>query len=354
MFFIGLFNKNNIKSSQETCKLKVSVLIPAFNEELGIKNKIKNLVKQDYPKNKLEIIIASDGSHDRTVIFAKSFRDDRIKILDSQNRRGKNAVLNDAVKMTSGDILIFTDANAHFKKDSVKQLVDPFIDPKVGLVCGHLKYIKKSEDNVAEGEGLYFRYEAFIKNLESELGVLPVVTGAIYAIRRDLFTELENEVANDFAHPLQVGAEGYKVVFASDAIAFEKATESNREEFWRRVRIVNRGFTAIFKYWGKYNIYRGLRGFTYLSHKLLRWFVPLYLLSFFIINLFLLDAVFFKITFLIQVIFYLLAILGIFLKGKLFAIPFYFCLINIAALLGFLHFLFGKRFSIWEIANSTR
>lgn len=354
LFFLKYFRKNTQYSDSNLDMHKISILIPVFNEEKNIRNKIKNILSQSYPKSNLEIIIASDGSYDKTVPIAKKYKSEKLKIFDSKVRKGKNSVLNDAERLASGDILIFTDANAIFEENSIERLVIPFKDKSIGLVCGHLRYIKNSMGNVARGEGLYFRYEAIIKQLESDLGILPVVTGSIYAIRRELFVELEDEVANDFAHPVKIGAKGYKIVFQPEAIAYEKATQSMREEFWRRARIVTRGFTAFFRYFLKYKIYKGLRGLAYFSHKLLRWFVPIYLVILFISNLFLFDMTFFKITFIVQIMFYFLAILGMFLKARFISVPFYFCLINLAALIGFIHYILGRRKTIWEVARTTR
>jgi cellulose synthase/poly-beta-1,6-N-acetylglucosamine synthase-like glycosyltransferase len=355
-FFLYLlsFFKRKEKYYFESKMYSLSILIPVYNEEKSIVKKIGNLIEQNYPPEKIEIIVASDGSQDKTIEKVYSFQSDQIKLFDGITRRGKNAVLNEALNYTSGDILIFTDANATFDKDAIKYLTQHFNDERVGLVCGHLRYWKNETQNVAKGEGLYFHYEAFIKQLESRLGVLPVVTGSIYAIRRKLCTPLENEIANDFSHPVKVGALGYRILFEPKALAFEKATESISEEFWRRVRIVNRGLTAFFRFWKRYHLWKGLRGFTYVSHKFLRWFVPFYLLILFISNLFYLDHLIISIIFTGQLIFYSLAILGLFIKGRFFTIPLYFCLINGAALVGIVQYALGKRQTTWNVAQSTR
>jgi len=335
---------------------RVSILIPAHNEEKHIAQKIQNHLDLDYPKDLLQILIASDGSTDNTVKITKSFNDRRVKVFAFDKRRGKNAVLNEIEHHSNGEILVFTDANALFVKDAIQKLVAGFRDENVGLVCGHLKYLKGSGSNVGRGEGLYFKYESLIKRLESRWGTLPVVTGSIYAIRKKLFVSLDPAVANDFAHPVQVGAKGYKVIFEPEAIAYEQATTSISEEFRRRSRIVTRGFTAFGRYWRKYRMLSGMRGLCYISHKLLRWFAPFFLISIFITNLYL-DSIFFKITLFVQIGFYSTALIGLLVKGKfgkMFTIPFYFCLINLAALAGFINYIRGRRQSIWEVAATTR
>ena len=334
----------------------VSILIPAHNEEKHIAKKIQNALDQDYPNDRLEILIASDGSTDRTVPIAKSFNDPRIKVIEPEQRQGKNAVLNEVAPFARGEILVFTDANALFNDKAIKKLVAHFNDEKVGLVCGHLKYLKDLGGNVGKGEGLYFRYESLIKRLESRWGAVPVVTGSIYAIRKGLFVPLDLDVANDFAHPVQVGAKGYKVVFEPEAVAYERTTASISEEFKRRTRIVTRGFTAFGRYWKRYHMLRGVRGFCFVSHKLLRWFVPFFLIALFVTNLCLEDAIF-RFTLWAQIAFYGAAFCGIFIRGKWgkpFVVPFYFCMINLAALVGFVNYLRGRRQAVWDVATTTR
>jgi cellulose synthase/poly-beta-1,6-N-acetylglucosamine synthase-like glycosyltransferase len=348
--------RNPRNKENESFSPTVSVLVPVYNEEKYIEKKILNILEQDYPKERIEILIASDGSTDRTVELAGSFTYPNLKVFEHQERRGKNSVLNDAERQAKSEILVFTDVNSFFVKDAIRKLIHHFQDPKVGLVCGHLKYLKGTDHNVGKGEGLYFKYEALIKRLESGWGTVAVVTGAIYAMRRDLFTPLDLDVANDFAHPVQVGAKGYKVVFEPEAIAYEQTTSSISEEFKRRVRITTRGFTAFGRYWKTYRILQGKRGFCFISHKLLRWFVPFFLIALFITNLFLTSAVL-KIILFAQLAFYCAAMCGMFIKGrwgKLFIVPFYFCMINLAALVAFINYLRGKRQSRWEVAATTR
>jgi cellulose synthase/poly-beta-1,6-N-acetylglucosamine synthase-like glycosyltransferase len=344
------------RSSEDADLSSVSLIIPAYNEEKNILEKLQNALEQNYPVDRYEIILTSDGSTDKTVPLARSLGDQRIEVVENYPRQGKNVAINKALSKAKGEIIIFSDANALFVKDAVKKLVMHFVDPSVGLVCGHLKYTKGEGTSVGKGEGLYFRYESWIKRLESAWGAVAVVTGSIYAMRRDLVSLLESDVANDFVHPVQVGAKGYKVLFEPEAIAYEQATASISEEFRRRARIVTRGFTAFARYWREYRILEGARGFCFISHKLLRWFSPVFLMALFMTNLFL-KGRFFEITFWLQTIFYGAAFCGFFVRqgwGRIFAIPFYFCTINLAALVGFINFLSGKRQAIWEVATTTR
>jgi cellulose synthase/poly-beta-1,6-N-acetylglucosamine synthase-like glycosyltransferase len=350
------FDVDTLESPLESPVPFVSIIIPAYNEEKHIEEKLRNTLTQEYPEDQIEIIVTSDGSTDQTVSIAHSFRNKRIKVIENKTRGGKNSALNIALEDASGEIIIFTDANALFVKNALKKLVGHFRDQRVGLVCGHLKYIKGSISHVGKGEGLYFRYESWIKRLESRWGAVSVVTGAIYAIRKEFALPLEPDIANDFAHPVQVGAKGYKVLFEPKAIAYEQSTESILEEFRRRARIVTRGFTAFARYWKRYRMLSGIRGFCFISHKLIRWFTPFFLVGLFITNIFL-KGIFFNITLALQIAFYMAAIIGIITRrgwGKAFAIPFYFCMINFAALVGFVNFLRGRRQAVWEVAKTTR
>jgi cellulose synthase/poly-beta-1,6-N-acetylglucosamine synthase-like glycosyltransferase len=332
---------------------KVSVLTAAHNEEIHISNKVRNVLEQEYPPEKCEIIVSSDGSVDRTVEIARSFQSSRVKVVENTERGGKNSALNNAIDHAAGEILIFTDANAMFGRDAILKLVNRFQDPEIGLVCGNLRYLKEGEANVGKGEGLYFRYESLLKELESRLGAVAVVTGSIYAIRRTLWEPLESDVANDFAHPVQVGAMGYKVVFEREAVAWEKTTASKDEEFKRRTRIVTRGFTAFGKYWRKYRMLRGLRGFCFVSHKLLRWFAPFFMIGLLCSNVFL-EGGLFKTTLFLQLAFYCFALCGAFVESRVFVVPLYFCMINLAALVGFFNYLRGGRKAVWDVAKTTR
>ena len=334
----------------------VTLFIPAYNEAKIIKEKIENSLSLDYPNDRLEICVASDASTDKTVSIVKEYIKKGIILFEGKEREGKNSIIDRYITMCRGEIIVFTDANAFFKPDAIRKLVRNYnYDRVVGCVVGNLKY-QDETTSVGRGEGLYFRYESAIKKLESRHGTLVAATGSIYAIRKSLFIPLDLDVANDFAHPIQISAKGYQVVFDEEAVAYEKATSSIREEFLRRARIVTRGFTAFLRYRRKYRMLKGMWGFCFISHKLLRWFVPFFLIIIFFTNLFL-HSPFFKFTLLGQLIFYSAALAGVLFKkksGKFFSIPFYFCLINSAALMGIIKYFRGTRESVWEVAKTTR
>jgi cellulose synthase/poly-beta-1,6-N-acetylglucosamine synthase-like glycosyltransferase len=333
----------------------VTLFIPAYNEQSVIAEKISNSLELDYPKDKLEIIVASDASSDSTAAIVRTYVDRGILFFESDKRGGKNSLINRFIKNATGDIIVFTDANALYEKDAIRKLTRNFASDNVGCVVGRLKYIDKVT-SVGKGEGLYFRYESMIKGLESRLGTVVAATGSIYAIRKKLFNQLDLDVANDFAHPIQTAAAGYKVIFEKEAVAYEKATASQSEEFKRRSRIVTRGITAFMRYRKPYRMLRGLWGFCFVSHKLLRWFAPFFLAALLTSNIFL-HSGFFLITLVAQVVFYLSAIAGAFTKGKAaktLTVPYYFCLINLAALQGIIKYFLGGRKVLWETAKTTR
>ncbi len=333
----------------------VTLFIPAYNEERVIGSKILNSLSLDYPEDKLEIVVASDASTDGTADEVSKFSDKGIKLFKSIKRGGKNSIINEFIGDCTGEIIVFTDANCFFEKDAVKLLAEKFTDRRIGLVVGRLKYVDE-KSSVGKGEGLYFRYESMIKKMESAFGTLVAATGSIYAIRRELFTKLDSDVANDLAHPIQVSSKGYKIVFEERALAVEKATVSAKEEFSRRARIVTRGMTAFMRYWRKYGMLKGMWGFCFVSHKLIRWFIPFLLVGIFATNIFL-ESFFYNLFFFLQCGFYFLAAGGCLMRkkvGKIFSVPFYFTLVNLAAMTGVLKYFAGKRQSVWDVAETTR
>jgi cellulose synthase/poly-beta-1,6-N-acetylglucosamine synthase-like glycosyltransferase len=220
-----------------------------------------------------------------------------------------------------------------------------------------LKYVDQFTA-VAKGEGLYFRYESLLKKLESRLGAVVAATGSIYAVRRELLTEFSPDVANDLAHPIQTAAAGFKVVFEPRAVATERATAEPHEEFARKTRIVTRGMTAFARYWRTGRMLRGTWGLCFISHKLLRWFGWLYAVVAFGATLMLTArGQGYALLLAAQALFYLMALAGWAAggrRGRLLAVPFYFCMINAAAFRGAIRFLSGRRMAIWESAPTTR
>jgi poly-beta-1,6-N-acetyl-D-glucosamine synthase len=330
---------------------KVTMFIAAYNEEKVIGDKLENSVHIDYPKDLFEIIVVSDDSTDRTneIVEEYSTKYPFIKLNVVKGRKGKTEALNKSVPIATGEILVFSDANSMYEPDAIWHLVKHFIDEEVGGVCGELRLLNPTKSSIGESEGAYWKYEKLLKELETKTGTSIVANGSIYAIRKELFKRMNPNVGDDMQNPLIVIHQGKRFIYEPLAIAKEETSPKSREEFNRKVRIVTRSFTGILTYAYMLNPIRNFDFFyKYLSHKLLRWLVPYYMIIVFILNLFLLDQLLYQIFFALQILFYLLAVLGIWMKTKLTYIPYYFCLVNYAALLGTLRALSGKRQATWK------
>jgi biofilm PGA synthesis N-glycosyltransferase PgaC len=335
----------------------VCLLISAFNEEKVIRKKIENSLGLDYPRDRLTILVASDGSNDQTVAIVEDYADLGVRLFHRPARSGKSAVLNAVVNTIRDDVVVFTDANAMFAEDALKNLVSHFADPEIGCVVGKLRYVERHTTSVAKGEGLYWRYEGMLSVLESSLKSVLVANGSIFAIRRDLFPDLYPEVANDFQIPIEIGARGYGVIYEPRSLAFEQSTALWQEEFERKVRIIVRGLSGL---WRLRSRITGFRRWQFVSHKLLRWAVGPILVVTLVSNAVLMrDSLFYLFTMMGQLFVYLAALNGWRMRKTrrshpLFYLPFYFTMVNLAAVVAFIKFLSGERRSVWEKAESAR
>jgi cellulose synthase/poly-beta-1,6-N-acetylglucosamine synthase-like glycosyltransferase len=356
-----LFSKVGIRRSRHASGAEelpsVCLIISAFNEDRVIRDKLQNSLSQQYPADKLTVLVASDGSTDGTCGIVGEFFEYGVQLHHRDSRRGKSAVLNDVVRSRTEDIIVFSDANSQFTRDAVGHLARRFSDPSIGCVVGRLRYVDREWSSIGKGEGAYWRYEGMVSRLESALSSVLVANGSIFAIRRELFQELYPEVANDFQIPIDIAAGGHGVVYEPRAEAIEHTAEYWREEFKRKVRIILRGLT------GFSVLRRRIRGFRlwqFASHKLLRWLAGVFLLAAFIANAVLaLHSTLYAVLFWLQVLFYLLAFVGSRLRHigkprKVFYVPFYLTMVNAAALVGIIKFLGGQRQTVWEKAESTR
>lgn len=333
----------------------VSLLIAAYNEEEVIGNKIKNSLQLDYPPDKLEIWIASDGSTDKTNEIVKTFMqsDKRIHLLEFK-RSGKSVVLNKAMHSLQNDIVVFSDANTEYASDATRKLVKHFLDPRIGCVCGRLVYRNPEEVISGKGESFYWKYETILKKMESKLGYVAGANGAIYAIRKGLFTPLPPGTINDdFEISMQIVKKGFRCIYEENAFAYEDVALTMQSEFKRHVRDGGGHYIAVMHLLGLLNPFLGIRSFIYWSHRILRWAVPFILIIIFIINGMLINHSCFKTIFVLQVSFYVLVIISFFgVKSKrlpfLMYIPFYFCNLNLALLVGFFKVVFGMQKTTWE------
>jgi cellulose synthase/poly-beta-1,6-N-acetylglucosamine synthase-like glycosyltransferase len=313
----------------------VSLLVAAYNEADVIASKIQNSFALDYPAEKLEIVVASDGSKDATVEIVRSFvgteTSGRVRLLEFKENRGKMAVLNDAVPELRGDIVAFSDASSMLAADSLRILVQSFNDPRVGAVSGVYRLLKKDEARLGRQEDLYWKYETFLKVQEAKLGAFTGAHGSLYAIRRALYPYPPSDTINDdFTIPMRILKQGHRVAYEAAAVASEEAQEM--EGFSRRVRITAGNVEQLREIRSLIWPPRPLVLFCLLSHKTGRLLVPVFMLLALAANIVLCGQFPYNWLLLGQLLFYGLAILGavVSLKPRFLRLPYYFCMINSA------------------------
>jgi cellulose synthase/poly-beta-1,6-N-acetylglucosamine synthase-like glycosyltransferase len=332
----------------------VSIIISAYNEAPVIAAKIENSLALEFPAERLEVIIVSDCSDDGTDEIVRSCAGLGVRLVRQNQRLGKSAALNYAVPQARGNILVFSDANALYQPDAIRHLVRHFSNRKVGYVVGNARYYKKSiESASAESEGLYWKLETYLKKKESAFESVVGGDGAIYAIRRELFSPLRSTDINDFMNPLQIVDRGYRGLFEPAAISHEDTAESFEKEYRRKVRIVSRSFNALRRVPGVLNPFRNARHwFLLISHKLLRWLAPFFLLIFFTASLFLWRLPLYRAALLLQLVFYACALAAWLIPAgrsvwKPISLAYYFCLVNMASFIGCLKCFRGKLSATW-------
>lgn len=328
----------------------VSLLIPAYNESPAIERKIRNALALDYPAERLEIVVASDGSTDDTAAIAQHLADGRrVRVLAFPCNRGKMATLNASVPQLGGDIIVFSDATALLYPDALRQLVPSFADPDVAAVSGRYTVIKAGDVCTGASEDLYWKYETSLKVLESDAASTVGGHGHLYAIRRELYPYPADTVINDdYVIFSSVLAKGYRAVYEPAAIVYEEAREMTG--FGRRVRIVAGNIQQVREATRLIHPLRSLPLFFFVSHKLARLLVPWAMFAALTANLFLLGRPLYRGAICAQAAFYLLAASGALwrLRPKILMLPFYFSMINAAAFLGFYHALTRRRGMAWE------
>jgi cellulose synthase/poly-beta-1,6-N-acetylglucosamine synthase-like glycosyltransferase len=273
---------------------------------------------------------------------------------------GKSAGLNLGVRQALGNILVFSDANAMYEPDSIRLLVRHFSDPRVGYVVGNARYVEHLGQAASAGsEGLYWKLETWLKEKESDFGSVVGGDGAIYAIRRELFTPLRPTDINDFLNPLQIIVRGYRGSYDRAAICYEEAGDSFAKEFRRKVRIISRSLNAVRRAprtllpWTQPRHWLAL-----VSHKVLRWLAPVFLLVLFLVSICLWQSHYYRATLFFQMAFYLLALMGWLLQKRnqcprVLYLPYYFCLVNLASLFGVVKFLSGSMSPTWQTIRES-
>ncbi|MCE2449178.1 MAG: glycosyltransferase family 2 protein [Candidatus Latescibacteria bacterium] len=334
-----------------------SLIIAAHNEEAVLRAKLENALAMDYPAERLDIIVVSDASTDGTDRIAAEFAARGVRLHRQEVRGGKTEAQNAGVRLARGQFVAFSDANSMYAPSALKRLLAPFADERIGCVCGELQYANPDEQGAGKGEGLYWRYEQFLKRRESLLSSALGANGAIYALRRELFVELRGDIISDFVAPLHAWRRGFRIAYEPTAVATEYSSGRFGDEFRRRRRIVSRSLYGLWTEVGVLNPFAHLFfAFQMFSHKLLRWLVPVWLLMVLVVNIPLAASGYYGLLLALQVAFYGLAALGLLLPewfGRywLFYVPAYFTATNWGTLLGLLSFLMGRRHRVWQPAR---
>ena len=339
----------------------VTVLITAFNEERDIRSKLENTLLIDYPADKLEIIVASDGSTDRTDEIVREFADRGVKLFRHEGRAGKTATQNRAVEMATGEIILFSDATTIYREDVLQKLLPAFADDAVGCVAGRLVYVDEQSTSVGKGAKSYWNYETFLKISESRACSLIGASGCLYAVRRSAYEPMYPEACSDFLICINIFRGGSRSVFAPDAVCSEQTNHDPEHELKMRIRVISQTFTDLWRNRDMMNpLKSGFFAVELISHKVLRYAVPLLLAVLLIISILLASTSrFYLLAATLQVTFYIAAFIGWMFERQgrrlsMLAMPLYFVLANLASVLAFYQFLKGERYARWEPIRQSR
>ena len=329
----------------------VSLVVAAHDEAGCIEEKLRNSLALDYPPDRLEVLIGSDGSTDGTDDLIRACSDPRVR-LSAAPRAGKTSVLNRCIPTARGELVLLSDANTRIEPGALKALVRHFEDPEVGAVCGRLQLYNPTRAEYEESA--YWKYESWLKALEGAQGAVVGANGGLYAIRRELFTPLPpSTIVDDFVIAVRLLDQGYRVLYEPEALAAEETTEDYGREFGRRARIAAGNFQSLGLVPGLLSPLRGFPAFAFWSHKVLRWCAPALMLVALVANAVLLDRPAYRFTMAAQIGFYALAMLGSMPVGpsllrRVAGVAYYFVTMNLAIVVGFWRFLRSSQAAAWE------
>lgn len=340
---------------------EVTLFITAYNEEKVVDGKMKNCHELDYPKDKLKIVWVTDGSNDHTNDKLKEYAD--ATVLFMPERKGKTAAMNRGMRFVTTPIVVFTDANTFINNQAIREIVNCFNNPKVGCVAGEKRVDMNSAAGAAAGgEGLYWKYESFLKKLDYQLYSAIGAAGELFAIRTSLYEEMPADtLLDDFILSLRITMKKYIIAYCDTAYALESGSADMKEEEKRKVRISAGGLQSIYRLSALLNPLRyGVLSFQYISHRVLRWSVtPVALFLLFPLNVILAiysgNSLPYIILLLLQILFYIAGFYGYYLstrsvKNKLLYIPYYFLFMNINVIKGFFY-LKRHKGGAWEKAR---
>jgi cellulose synthase/poly-beta-1,6-N-acetylglucosamine synthase-like glycosyltransferase len=331
----------------------VTLIIAAYNEDAHLRAKLANLRRLDYPRDRLQVIIVSDGSTDGTNDILRAAPDGEIECIFLPTRGGKSSALNHAVGQARYRILIFSDAATLFAPNAVQKLARHFADPRVGVVCGSLQFEASAESR--QTEGVYWTYESMLRLMEARLGATLTASGAIYALRCSCYPQLSADtVIEDLVIPMNARKLGYRVLYDPEAVGTDFAASSVAGEFTRRVRVATGSFRALGQ------LIRTpldpVTAFAFFSHKLLRWILPFLLVAMLASSGLMWNRPLYRFIFLGQLGFYLWAAMGFLFRQRLQRVRYgllgyYLLAIHLAFLVGFVRFLGGRKTTTWQRVN---
>lgn len=351
---INLFQKKKELNQDTSIEFpSITVLCPAFNEEDVIEEKLKSFLELDYPQNKIKMIVISDDSTDKTNEIVLQYSDRNISLIIQRPRQGKQSGHNMVEPLIDTEYILSTDANSIFHPQAVKHLIKKAqSDPETGMVSGELRLVKKNRGD--SGEGLYWKYESWLKSEESKFYSIIGANGSIFLIRRDLFTQIHPASVDDFERSLQVLQKGFKVKYEPDAKVFEETTARPVEEIGRKIRIITQEWFCLARNLQVLNPVRDFRVFfMFISHKLIRWLLPVFSFLMLVTNIFLLDKALYVVCFMMQISVYLSGLYEIQIEKsgksiKLFKITAYYTAMNYSAMMALFRYFRKHQYATWQ------
>ncbi len=356
-------SKNRIHPDVKSTDMpRVCMFVAAYNESSYVDIKVANLLELDYPKDQIQYLWITDGSDDGTPEILKKYP--QMEVHHLPERKGKIHAMNRGMQFVNAPIVIFSDSNTTLCKQAIRVMVETFNDPQVGCIAGEKRIVNRKTDGAAgSGENIYWKFESWVKRMDSELNSVVGAVGELFAIRTALYSEVENDtILDDFIISLRIAEQGYRIAYTPNAYAIETASVNVSEEMKRKVRIAAGGLQTIGRLKELLNPFRyGWLSVQYISHKVLRWTIaPIALFCLLFLNFFILLNAgtwdfnnFYSIFFYLQAFLYLLALLGGFferhkIRFKFLFVPFYFAAMNYASVLGLIRFLKGRQSVNWE------
>lgn len=361
LYVVSKIKKTPVFTGNKNYEPSVTLFVAAYNEEANVDAKIENSLSLNYPKKKLEMVWVTDGSNDKTNEFLSKYPE--VKVYFNPERRGKINAMNRGMAFVNSEIVIFSDGNTLLSKEAVTEIVKSFKNPKVGCVAGEKRIMLSEKDAAAAaGEGFYWKYESWIKNMDALTGSCVGAAGELFAIRKSLFFEVEPDtILDDFIISLRIAMKGYKIDYTPKAYAVEKASANVSEEMKRKVRIAAGSIQTLLRMSSLLNVFKyGFLSFQFVSHKVMRWVAtPISMLLLIPANIYLaLNNQFFENVLILHLIFYLFVMLGWSLSNKkirfgFLFVPYYFFMANLSMWLGFFRHIKGTQSVNWERAKRS-